>query len=89
MARGRPPNLLRSAAKQAGEKYYLDQSPCDFCGTSKRYVCNGACVACVINRSSARYAGLDEAAKADLRKRDAERYIERVTRKQSQESPDG
>jgi hypothetical protein len=76
--RGRPPNPLRAAAKQAGEKFYADQAPCDFCGTNKRYVSNAGCVACAITRGNARYAALDEAARAVLKAKDHERYVERM-----------
>ena len=65
-SRGRPPNLLRSAARQAGEKFYADQFACDFCGTNKRYVSNAGCVECAIARGNARYHALDEKAKAEV-----------------------
>ena len=77
-SRGRPPNLLRSAAKEAGEKFYADQFPCDFCGTNKRYVSNAGCVACAIERGNARYAALDNDAKAVLKAKDHDRYVKRM-----------
>jgi len=40
VSRGRPPNLLRAAAREAGEKFYADQEACSFCGTNRRYVSN-------------------------------------------------
>ena len=84
--RGRPPNPLRAAAKQAGEKYYADQAPCDFCGTNKRYVSNAGCVACAITRGNARYAGLDSAAKADLKAKDHDRYVKRMADAEAEET---
>ena len=75
---GRPPNPLRAAAREAGEKYYTAQHPCDFCGTDKRYVTNGGCVACAIARGNARYAALDEEAKAIVKQRDHDRYVKRM-----------
>jgi hypothetical protein len=77
--RGRPPNPLRAAAKHAGEKFYADQFPCDFCGTNRRYVSNAGCVACAITRGNARYAALDSDQKAILKAKDHERYVERMT----------
>lgn len=82
-SRGRPPNPLRAAAREAGEKFYADQAPCDFCGTNKRYVSNAGCAACAIARGNARYAALDEDAKAALKAADHDRYIKRMA-----ESPD-
>lgn len=76
--RGRPINPLRAAARQAGEKFYADQQPCDFCGTNKRYVSNAGCVSCAITRGNTRYAGLDEAAKAVLKAKDHDRYVKRM-----------
>jgi hypothetical protein len=69
---------LRAAAKQAGERFYEDQNPCDFCGTNKRYVSNAGCVYCAISRGNARYAGLDEDAKAALKQKDHDRYVKRM-----------
>lgn len=77
-SRGRPPNPLRAAAREAGEKFYADQYPCDFCGTNKKYVANGGCVACAIARGNARYAALDEEAKAALKVADHNRYLKRM-----------
>ena len=77
-SRGRPPNLLRAAAKHAGEKFYADQQPCDFCGTNRRYVSNAGCVECAIARGNARYHALDEKAKAEVKKRDHDRYVKRM-----------
>lgn len=77
-SRGRPPNLLRAAAREAGEKYYADQNPCDFCGTNKRYVSNAGCVACAISRGNARYAALDSDAKATVKAKDHSRYLKRM-----------
>jgi len=76
--RGRPINLLRAAARQAGEKFYADQFPCDFCGTNKRYVSNAGCAACAIARGNARYAGLDTGQKAVVKARDHDRYVKRM-----------
>jgi hypothetical protein len=76
--RGRPPNPLRAAAKQAGERFYADQQCCDFCGTNKRYTSNAGCAACAISRGNARYAALDEAAKAVLKVADHDRYLKRM-----------
>lgn len=83
-SRGRPINPLRSAAKQAGERFYADQDPCSFCGTNKRYVSNAGCVACAIARGNNRYAALDDDAKLAVKARDHERYLKRIA-----ESPDG
>ena len=79
-SRGRPLNPLRAAARQAGEKFYTEQFPCDFCGTNKRYVSNAGCVACAIARGNARYAALDEDAKAALKVADHERYLNRMAK---------
>ena len=88
-SRGRPLNLLRATAKQAGERYYADQNPCDFCGTNKRYVSNAGCVACAITRGNARYAALDEAGKAVIKARDHDRYVKRMADAEAaSESPD-
>ena len=76
--RGRPVNPLRAAARAAGEKFYADQQPCDFCGTNRRYVSNAGCVACAISRGSARYASLDDAGKAAQAAHDHERYLKRM-----------
>lgn len=76
--RGRPPNPLRAAARQAGEKFFMAQDPCDFCGTNKRYVSNAGCVACAIVRGNARYQGLDADAKAAVKQRDHDRYVKRM-----------
>jgi hypothetical protein len=81
--RGRPLNPLRATAREAGEKYYAEQNPCDFCGTNRRYVSNAGCVACAISRGNARYAALDEEAKAALKVADHDRYLKRMA-----ESPD-
>src|ERR1700731_4869849 len=78
-SRGRPLNPLRAPARQAGVRYYVDEAPCDMCGNNKRYVSNANCVFCAISRGSARYAGLDEAAKAAVKARDHERYVKRMT----------
>jgi hypothetical protein len=77
-SRGRPPNPLRAAAREAGEKFYADQEPCDFCGTNKRYVSNAGCVACAITRGNSRYAALDDEAKAALKVKDHDRYLKRI-----------
>jgi hypothetical protein len=76
-SRGRPPNPLRAAAREAGEKYYADQNPCDFCGSNRRYVSNAGCVACAISRGNSRYAALDETAKGVLKQSDHDRYMKR------------
>lgn len=73
-SRGRPVNALRAAAKRAGERFYADHDPCMICGTNKRYVSNAGCVECAVSRGKARYAGLDETAKADLKRRDHDRH---------------
>ncbi len=80
MARGRPPNVLHDAARQAGEKFYAEQFECDFCGTNKHYVSNGACVQCAINRGNARYAALGEQDKEAQRRRDHDRYLRRLAK---------
>jgi hypothetical protein len=77
-SRGRPFNLLRAAARQAGEKFYAAQHSCDECWTNKRYVINGNCVQCAINRGGARYASLDEEGKAVLKQKDHDRYVKRM-----------
>jgi hypothetical protein len=46
-------------------------------------VSNAGCVACAIARGNARYAALDEDAKAIVKQRDHDRYIKRMA-----ESPD-
>ena len=79
-SRGRPLNPLRAAAREAGEKHYAEQAPCDFCGTNKRYVSNGGCVACAISRGSTRYALLDDAGKTAQAARDHERYLKRMAK---------
>ena len=76
-SRGRPLNPLRATAREAGEKFYADQNPCDFCGTNSRYVSNAGCVACAISRGNARYAALDIDAKAALKVSDHDRYMKR------------
>ena len=77
MANGRPGNPLKEAAQAAGEKFFHDPTPCMFCGTHKHYASNASCVACAIERGKARYAKLDEAAKAVLKVQDHERYQRR------------
>lgn len=78
MARGRPPNPFRDVARQAGEKFYAEADDCIFCGTNKHYTVNGACVACTVARGVARYAALDEAAKAKIAAADHDRYVKRL-----------
>ena len=80
VSRGRPPNLLRAAARQAGERFYADQDPCDFCGTNLHYVSNAGCVACAIARGSTRYALLDDVGKTAQAARDHERYLKRIAK---------
>lgn len=77
MARGRPPNLLRAAARDAGERFYSDDTnPC-FCGCAARYTSNAQCVECTNDKARARYHALDGAELADLKVRDHERYVEK------------
>jgi hypothetical protein len=78
MARGRPINPLRDAARISGEKFYADDADCILCGTNKHYSVNGACVACTIERGKAKYAALDDGAKAAHAARDHERYIKKL-----------
>lgn len=75
MPRGRPVNPLRAAAREAGEKTYVERDPCLICGTNLRYTVSTGCVKCVTDRSKTRYAGLDEAAKAAHKLRDQERHM--------------
>ncbi len=74
MSRGRPPNPLRAAARAAGAKTYVGYSPCMICGTNLWYTVSTGCVECVKNRAKERYAGLDEAQKAEHKVRDQVRH---------------
>lgn len=72
----RAKNAVRAAAKAAGEKFYLD--PCEICGSELRYVVNGACQMCAINKAKLRYAALDETGRAAHKARDHDRYLRRL-----------
>jgi hypothetical protein len=76
---GRPRNMLRQAARDAGEKTFLAATPCS-CGGQTRYVSNGACTECVISKAKERYHGLDDAARARQKVEDHRRYAERRER---------
>lgn len=76
-SRGRPINLLRAAAREAGERFYAEQNECSFCATNRRYVSNANCVRCAIDRGNARYAALDTDAKAVVKARDHDRWVKR------------
>lgn len=81
MPRGRPTNLPRSAARDAGQKTYLDSAnPC-WCGCDTRYVANAQCVDCLIAKGKARYAALGDKALATLKRRDHARYLQRCAEK--------
>lgn len=67
-------NAIRADARAAGEKFYDDAVECDFCGTTKRYVSNAACVCCSIARGKYRYAALTDADRAAAAAKDAARY---------------
>lgn len=77
MSRGRQSHPARATAREAGEKFYIDDHDCDFCGTNRHYVSNGACVACSVARGNARYAAQDEEARAAQRVYDREKYLRR------------
>lgn len=80
MPRGRKPNLPRSAARDAGDKTYSDESnPC-FCGGVIRYTVNAQCVECAIAKGKTRYASLDPDALAALKAKDHARYEARLRR---------
>jgi hypothetical protein len=70
---------FRAEALQAGERFYADAGPCDFCGTNKRYSINGSCVACAVARGKHRYASLDKTAREAQAARDRARYLTRKT----------
>lgn len=81
MPRGRPQNIPRQQARDAGLKTYDDPAnPC-WCGCSTRYVVNAQCVECMIAKGKARYAAMSEADRAALRAKDHERYVARLTRR--------
>ena len=63
---GRPPNLLRAAARRAGERLYKAAVPCDRCGTRLRYVSNSGCCRCAIKAGIARYDAIRDDSKAKL-----------------------
>lgn len=76
----RPPNASRNLARDVGDKTYSDEAnPC-FCGACIRYTSNAQCVACAIDKGKTRYAGLDDAALAELKARDHARYETRLRR---------
>lgn len=87
MSRGRPPNLLRAAARKAKQKTYIEQNPCAVCGTNLRYTSNTACVACSIERGKAKYAALDEAQKAAHKASDHARYLRRGKHSRKSDMP--
>ena len=87
LSRGRPPNVLRDAARAAGEKFFADAVPCPKCGTNRRYAVNGNCVQCAIDRGSQRYANLDEAGQLQRRAKDHARYLNAKTAALLDEAP--
>jgi hypothetical protein len=59
-SRGRPckpPNQLRWAAKQAGQKQYMAAEPCMRGHISKRFTSNNGCVACLQELRGKKYTG--------------------------------
>lgn len=79
MSRGRPPNLPRNEAREAGLKRF-DGEPC-WCGCVTRYVSNAQCVECSIAAGKNRYAGLDPEGLAVAKARDHARYLEAKVRR--------
>lgn len=78
MPRGRPPNLPRRQALDAGFKTYDDSAnPC-FCGCTARYTVNAQCVDCVIAKAKARYAAMTPDQRAELAAKDHARYLARL-----------
>lgn len=71
-------NLQRAEARLRGEKYYSNSKPCEKCGGRKRYTVNTACVSCAVARGKTRYAGLDTATLAEIKRRDHDRYVKRM-----------
>jgi len=53
MTRGRPPNVARAAAREAGTETYI--GPECICGCTARYTSSGACIDCSIARGKLRY----------------------------------
>jgi len=78
-SRGRPANADRAAARQRGDKRYLDPSPCEVCGDQEKYVANGACVSCAIAAGKLRYASFTLRQKVEQKDRDRARYLKRLT----------
>lgn len=78
--RGRPPNLRRNEARDAGLRTYDDSDhPC-WCGSETKYTKNAACVACLIEKGKARYAGLEGLALEKRKREDHARYVARVSK---------
>lgn len=76
MSRGRPANVPRAEARDAGLRFYTAPEPC-FCGDDQRYVTNARCVTCAIHAAQVRNSGLDPKAREARRVRDAIRYRRR------------
>lgn len=70
---------IRSEAKAAGLKTYVDpMRPC-WCGCEARYVANAQCVDCLIAKGKARYAALTDDQLDAMKDRDRARYVARIT----------
>lgn len=77
MARGRPVNPLRQAARAAGEKFYQSQYPCIKCGGTLHYVSSNHCRTCAIMRGKARYAALDKVEQVKLNHEQYQKRLEK------------
>ena len=78
MPRGRPPNINRTAARDAGDKTYIDSgNPC-WCGEDVKYTSNAQCVRCTIAKGKARYAAMTLDQLAELKAKDRARYEARL-----------
>ncbi len=83
-ARGRQPNLLRVAARDAGEKKYRDAAnPC-WCGSDIRYTVNAQCVDCSIAIGRTRYASLSPEQLAKWKADDRTRHLIRSAKRKSE-----
>lgn len=71
---------LRTAAHQAGEKFYEDSAPCPVCDGHARYTSNGACVSCLRLKGSLRYSGQSAEERKIQKAKDHERYLLRLIR---------
>jgi formate-dependent nitrite reductase cytochrome c552 subunit len=80
MSRGRPPNLPRIAARERGEKTYLDAHPC-WCGCEIKYTSNATCVDCQIAKGKQAYASLSPEELAARKIADHARYKNRAARR--------